>query len=87
MKDIIKYGFGIQPSLQGLTIAPPEYMPTTKASVRLVVKGAKVNVSYENKGESNRKIYLNGNKLLSDAGRAFIPREEMLSEMDILILD
>ncbi|MBQ8203685.1 MAG: hypothetical protein IJZ75_05335 [Clostridia bacterium] len=93
IKDIIKCGFGIEPTLSSLKIAPPEYFPCKTAKLTLEIKGCSVLVKYENRGEGERSIYLNGEKLTLkyDAVRntyyAEIPERELTEKTEILITD
>jgi hypothetical protein len=42
VKAIIKYGFGIMPTLDGLIIQTPKHMPSQKAEIQLKIKGCDV---------------------------------------------
>lgn len=93
IKELIKNGFGIIPTLDGLTVAPPKYMPTDSAEITLEIKGADVTVKYANKNEGKRRIYLNGDELslthdaISDTEAAFISKENLGTKATILITD
>lgn len=93
VKELIRNGFGILPTLEGLSIAPPKYMPADQAEITLPIKGAEVTVQYRNKGEGTRKIYLNGTALpliydgISDTQTAFIPKDSLGKTATILITD
>lgn len=63
IKAIVKCGFGIEPSLSALKISPADYFPCKKASVSLTVKGCRLTVKYEDRGEGVRRIYFGDEEL------------------------
>lgn len=63
IKDIIKLGFGIEPTLSSLKIAPAGYFPAKEAQVSLTVKGCRITVKYENNNSPERKIFLGETEL------------------------
>ena len=60
LKELVRFGFGIDPDLCGIRIAPPAYFPCEKASLDITVKDHKIKVNVYGAGEAQRKIYLNG---------------------------
>lgn len=93
MKEIIKCGFGIEPTLSSLKISPASYFPCNNAEIILNLKGCELLVKYENRNEGVRKIYF-GNKelpLTFDSVRnnyyAEIFDDELLAKTEILITD
>ena len=60
IKNIVRYGFGIEPDLDGLKIAPAGYFPAKEAEISLKLKGKEVRVKYQNSDNKNRIITLNG---------------------------
>lgn len=93
MKEIIKCGFGIEPTLSSLKISPADYFPCNNAEITLTLKGCELLVKYENRNEGERKIYF-GNKelpLTFDSVRnnyyAEIEDDELLAKTEILITD
>lgn len=93
IKDIIKCGFGINPTMDGLTLSPASYMPTSKASVDFMLKGKNVSVAYENKKTGKREIFHNGKSLeleydaVSKNYKAFIKNCDINDGDIILITD
>ncbi len=93
IKEIIKCGFGIEPTLSSLRIAPTDYFPCKTAEITLTVKGCDLCVKYENLGEGKRKIYFNGKELpltfdsIRNTYYAEIPDNELLAKAEILITD
>ena len=94
VKETIRYGFGIHPSIAGLRIQPPAYFPAEKAEITLNVKGSKVTLSYENAGTGTRKAVITGADgyteefdNLMNTTVYFIPNESMGKEINITICD
>ncbi len=93
VKELIKNGFGIQPTMDSLIIAPPAFMPTNTAEISLNIKGCKLTLCYENKGEGKRSILLNDTPLntmyneISATEYAVIPKENLGKEAVIKIID
>ncbi len=93
IKEIIKCGFGIEPTLSSLKISPADYFPCNNAEITLKLKGCDLCIRYENRNEGVRKIYF-GNKelpLTFDSVRnnyyAEIVDNELLAKTEILITD
>lgn len=59
MKSLIKYGFGIAPDLEGLTIQTPSYMPFSEGEINIKVKGHPITLKYE-KGDGERQYFVDG---------------------------
>ncbi len=93
IKDIIKCGFGIEPTLSSLKISPTDYFPCKKAEIMLRLKGCNLCVRYENRGESVRKIYFNNKELplafdnIRNNYYAEIVDDELTAKSEILITD
>ncbi len=83
IKNMVKYGFGLRPTLDGLVIQTATEMPTTKASLDVVVKGKAITVKYTNNGNGERVYKLNGKVLeacedaVSGGLKAFIANEDI----------
>lgn len=60
IKNLVKYGFGVNPTLDGVVIQTAATMPTTDASLDVVVKGRSVTLKYKNTENGSRKILVNG---------------------------
>ncbi len=93
MKELIRCGFGIVPTMDSLIIMPPKVMPCKEVDVTLNIKGSQVRVSYQNKDEGKRRIFLNGGELdtvydeISDCFKAVIPKVALGKAANILIND
>ncbi|MBR6502045.1 MAG: hypothetical protein IKT42_01255 [Clostridia bacterium] len=93
IKNLIKYGFGICPTLDGLMIQTAKYMPTTDAALDIVVKGKKIKFVYKNDSKPGRKFFANGKELcgefdsLMDIERVFIPTADIRDGMVIEVID
>lgn len=93
IKEIIKCGFGVEPTLSSLKISPADYFPSKNAEFTVNIKGCKLHLKYENRGEGKRKIYLGDKELplTFDSVRnnyyAEIADNELLAKTEILITD
>ena len=63
IKDIIKYGFGVEPTMDSVRIIPTAYFPTNKAEITLPVCGNPFTVRYENRNQGERRFYVNGQRV------------------------
>lgn len=59
IKIIVRYIFGIQPSLDGLNIQPASYIPFDSCSIHIQLKNCLVTLEYQNKGVGERKFIVN----------------------------
>ena len=89
IKNIIKCGFGIEPTLNAVKIMPSAYFPAKKASIQLRIGGNTVKLVYENQGKGKRQILLNGNSLeiQSDKIRAVdyaLVKKDMLADNSVI---
>ena len=94
VKETIRYGFGIYPTLTGLRIQTPAYFPAQSGEITLNVKNSKVTLSYENKGEGKRSVVITGTNgyteefdSLMNIPTFFIPAENMGEEITVKITD
>lgn len=62
VKELIKYGFGAEPTLDGLKIQTPAFMPCTHATLEMKVKGHPIVIEYSNRGKGHREIIVDGRK-------------------------
>ncbi len=60
IKVILQCVFGIQPDLNAIQIRPADFMPFEQSKICLSVKGVKLTVVYQNKGEGERRFYVDG---------------------------
>lgn len=60
VKELVRFGFGIEPDLDGVKIQTPAYMPTTDAKIALRIKGRRVALVYKKTGAGERKYKING---------------------------
>ena len=93
IKNIVKYGFGICPNLDGLVIQTAATMPTTDASINVNVKGHPVTLKYINKNAGNRTFEINGKPAsgtfdpLMNTPKIFIPTSDITDNMVITVTD
>ena len=94
VKETIRYGFGIHPSIDGVRIQSPAYFPAEKAEITLNVKNSKITLSYLDAKEGVRTTTIKGADnyteefdSLMNTTVYFIPAESMGDEITITICD
>ncbi len=93
IKNLVKFGFGVCPTLDGLVIQTASYMPTTDASIDVIVKGHPITVKYQNNGVGNRKFIVNGKEMsgefdtMMNIPKLFIPTADITDNMLIEVID
>lgn len=93
IKSLIKFGFGICPTLDGLTIQTPSAMPCTACELTLTVKGHPITVKYANNCVGTRTVTLNGEAIcgkydeLMKINKFFIPAGAITDNAVIEITD
>lgn len=93
IKNLVKYGFGVCPTLEGLLIQTAATMPTTDAALDIVVKGHPITLKYQNSASGNRKFIVNGKKIsgqfdnMMNTYKLFIPTAELTDGMIIEVID
>ena len=93
IKDLIKYGFGVCPTIEGLVIQTAKYMPTRDAALDIVVKGKAIKFVYKNNDNGSRRFLVNGQELtgefdaLMDINKIFIPTDKITEGMVIEVID
>ena len=60
IKELVRYGFGIQPRMNDLLLCAPASMPCSSASIAFRLRGRALTLRYQNKGEGARRYLLNG---------------------------
>lgn len=92
-KNLFRFGFGIEPDLDGLNVQTAAVMPSKKASAKFIIKGKHITLNYENRGNGKREILINGNKAttvfdpIMKTEKLFIPTNELTNNMVIMVLD
>ena len=93
IKSLVKFGFGIMPTLDGLTIQTPATMPCNSAELSLTVKGHPITVKYTNKNSDNRSVILNGISVkgeydeLMKTTKFFVKSEDITDNAVIEVID
>ncbi len=93
IKNLIKYGFGICPNLDGLTVQTAAYMPTSNASIDIVVKGHPITLKYLDTKLGHRVIKVNGVVMetlfdkFMQTHKLFIPTADITDGMIIEVID
>lgn len=93
MKNFIRAVFGIQPSLEWLTIQTPSYMPCDDAEINILIRGHNVHLVYRNENKGERKIFIDGKPYeaaydeLMRTKKVFIPNHLIHNNLEILVTD
>ena len=94
VKETIRYGFGIYPTIAGLRIQFPKYFPAMKGEIILPVKNSWVTLRYEDKNQGERTVSIVGAESyteefdeLMNIPTFFIPADAMGSDIVITICD
>ena len=93
IKEIVKYAFGIYPTLSGIVIRPPRYFPAHGGRISLRIKDTDVTLTYSD-GAGERCVAIDGAK---DFERSvdpvtgdeifFIPNGSLTSRLDVSVTD
>ncbi len=89
IRNIVKYTLGIIPDLDGIKIMP-SYIPSENVSMKLNVKGSKINYNY--KKSDNKKFIVNGTEketktdVVSGLSYIYLKNEELANETNIEIV-
>lgn len=93
MKNVIKYGFGVEPTMDAVNIMPSAYFPANNAQMKLNISGRTVTVRYENRGQGRRQILLNGepvemyfDKMRNTYG-AILSKTSLTDNNTVLVID
>lgn len=93
IKSIVTYGFGIQPSLDNITIATARVMPSDKSEIQIKISGKTLNIIYRNEGLGKRRFTVNGTPAktefdaLYNTERVIIDKQIPANILNILITD
>ena len=60
VKELVRFGLGVDPDLYGIRIQTPSYLPTKSCRADLLIKGCKVKFTYRNEGRGVRTVKVNG---------------------------
>jgi cellobiose phosphorylase len=93
VKELIKFGFGIAPDLEGLKVQTPATMPCDNASIKVIVKGHPITLVYKNEGAGKRTFKVNGQvkegvfNAIMEVENLFIPAADLADDMVIEVID
>lgn len=93
IKELIRFGIGIEPDLDGVYIQTPAYMPCGICRLTMKVKGREINFEYRNEKNEDREYYVNGKKTkcvyseLMGTYRLYIPTSALKDGMTIEVVD
>ena len=72
IKELVRYGFGIEAGMDSLGLFTPAYMPCRSASVKFLYHGRRVTLRYRNEGAGGRRYLIDGSEIAQapqDGGR------------------
>ena len=93
VKNLIKFGFGVCPTLDGVVIQTATSMPTTDATLDIVIKGHPITIKYLNSNSGKRVFKVNGKETqgcfdnLMNTPKVFIPSADIKDDMIIEVID
>ena len=85
IKELVKYGFGVQPTLDKLYIKPPKYFPCEKAELEIKIDGKKLFFEILGNGEKERRIFFDGDDITCPDGSTHINKANLLDGMRFVI--
>lgn len=94
LKEMVKYGFGVNPTLNGLSITMPDFLNFDNAELQINIKNKKVKVLYKNENTGKRKYFVNS-QLKTDLSfdevsgnpTLYIPNEDLFDGIEIKVID
>lgn len=93
MKNLVRFGMGICPDLNGVHLCPPAQMPCSRAELQLCLKGKRITLRYQKEQKGKREIFA-GEKVLATQWHplrrtpvTYLREEELEDGMVILITD
>lgn len=93
VKELVRFGLGIDPDLYGVRIQTPSYLPSKHVDADLLVKGKKIKFSYRNEGRGERAIFVDGVKAetaydkIMDIPVAYVNNCDVTDGMKIEVVD
>ena len=85
VKELVKYGFGIQPTLDTLCIKPPKFFPCDRAELEINIDGKKLSFEIQGKGEADRHVYFDGDDITVADGYSCISKSMLSDGMKFII--
>ena len=92
VKEIVKYGFGVMPTLSGVKVAFPKSFPSERGKLEIDLGRARVTVKYEKRG-GERTLGVEGARAergfdaLAGVPTVFIPREELNGNITVSVTE
>ena len=93
VKELVRYGFGIYPTLEGLKVQTPKYFPAKRGEIEIMIGDAEVTLVFSDKGQGERTISVDGAPFekgydkLMDIPTAFIRREALNGKITVNVTD
>ena len=81
IKELVRLGFGVWPSLDALMLCPPAFMPCGKAELEFTLRGKRVRLVYRDEGAGARTISLDG------AAQPLLPHPTMKNKVTFIKYD
>ncbi len=93
VKELVRFGFGLDPDLDGLKICTPGYMPTTSCGIAMKIKDSAIELSYRNEGNGVRKFFVDGEEVspqfdpIMNIPTVYIANADLKDGMKIEVVD
>lgn len=85
LKELVKHGFGIQPTLEMLYIKPPKFFPCERAELEIIIDSKKLTFEIQGKGEAERHVYFDGDDITGENGYTAIDKSALQDGMRFII--
>lgn len=91
IKVLVKCVFGVNPSLNGVTVCPARGIGAKNSRIRIAVKGATLIVENRCSGNGPRRFSVNGEEVVSEydeflrTEKIFLPTERLAGEIRIIV--
>lgn len=93
IKILVKCVLGINPDLQGVTIAPAKNLPAENVKIKLNIKGAAVTVEVVNENVGERKFFINQKAVNGvydeqlKTQKIYIKKEDLVGDIHIKVIN
>ena len=93
IKEMVRYGFGVYPTLEGLRIQTPKYFPAKRGEINIRIGDTDVTLICEDRGEGARKVEIDGAEYeesydeLMDIPVFFIKAKDLPAKLTVKVTD
>ena len=93
VKETVRYGFGIYPTLDGVRIQTPKFFPAKSGEIRMKIRDTDFTLTYEDRGEGSRRIEIDGAEYeesfdeLMGVPVCFIPADKLSGKVTVRVTD